>query len=315
MKMKKILAVSIILLFIGVAVAPSFNQSVVTASTEDDLVEVTSQACGITGYKDTTVKLTREQYQNLESYLVEFRDKLNQISTREEAIPIFKEAVVELDTYGLLAKGMSVEQVQKLVVSSARTSLSSVTMKRIREPVRSSFYEHRNLFCLVAGQTDYTTFENAGSIFFYVAAYLVKTWDIMVLCAGASDLFTRFCRFSPLGIMNRISLGGYDYYSDVQYPASGWLTTVDIFGVMPNEGEIHGTLPIEGTLNGIGPFPGKRKSPGVIGFTGLKIGIGPLDGYLEGTFFYLGSALWVKVSTEPVESHNLRSSEIVEMIP
>jgi hypothetical protein len=46
---KKGLAISVILLFIGVAVAPSINYSVVTASQEDDLVEVTSQACGIKG--------------------------------------------------------------------------------------------------------------------------------------------------------------------------------------------------------------------------------------------------------------------------
>ncbi len=86
------------------------------ASQDDDLVEVTAQACGIQGYGDTTVKLTRKQYQNLESYLVEFRARLNQITTREEAVPIFKEAVVELDKYGLLPRGMSVERVQRLIV-------------------------------------------------------------------------------------------------------------------------------------------------------------------------------------------------------
>jgi hypothetical protein len=43
--MKKILAIGVILLFIGVAVAPSINQSVATASQDDDLVEVTTQAC------------------------------------------------------------------------------------------------------------------------------------------------------------------------------------------------------------------------------------------------------------------------------
>jgi len=45
--MKKGLVVSVILLFICVAIAPSINQSVVTASQDDDLVEVTTQACGI----------------------------------------------------------------------------------------------------------------------------------------------------------------------------------------------------------------------------------------------------------------------------
>lgn len=40
--MKKILVIGIILLFIGVAVAPCINQSVVKASQDDDLVEVTT---------------------------------------------------------------------------------------------------------------------------------------------------------------------------------------------------------------------------------------------------------------------------------
>ena len=87
----------IILLFIGVTIAPGITYSVVTASYGSDFVEVTAQACGIRGYDNTTMKLTREQYQSLEQYLVEFRARLNQIATREEAVPIFKEAVMELD--------------------------------------------------------------------------------------------------------------------------------------------------------------------------------------------------------------------------
>jgi hypothetical protein len=50
----KCLAVGIILLFIGVAVAPSINTSVVKASNDNDLVEVTTQACGIQGYGNRT---------------------------------------------------------------------------------------------------------------------------------------------------------------------------------------------------------------------------------------------------------------------
>jgi hypothetical protein len=112
---RKWLAIGIILLFVGVTIAPTINVQVVKASQDDDLVEVTTQAYGIKGYGNTTVKLTREQYQNLEQYLVEFRARLNQTSTREEAVPIFKDAVVELDTYGLLPKGMSVENAKSFL--------------------------------------------------------------------------------------------------------------------------------------------------------------------------------------------------------
>jgi hypothetical protein len=47
--LRKGLAVGIILLFICVAIAPSINFHVVKASDDNDLVEVTSQACGIQG--------------------------------------------------------------------------------------------------------------------------------------------------------------------------------------------------------------------------------------------------------------------------
>ena len=116
--MKKIIVLSVILLFIGISASPTFNFQIIKASQDDDLVEVTTQAYGIKGYGNTTVKLTREQYQDLEEYLVDFRARLNQTSTREEAIPLFKDAVVELDKYGLLPKGMSVQKEQKLVTYS-----------------------------------------------------------------------------------------------------------------------------------------------------------------------------------------------------
>ena len=117
---RKGLAVGIILLFVGVTIAPSINFYVVKASNDNDFVEVTTQACGIKGYGDTTVKLTRQQHQNLEEYLVEFRERLNQTTTREEAVPLFKEAVVELNKYRLLPKGMNVAQTQRLVQAAIK---------------------------------------------------------------------------------------------------------------------------------------------------------------------------------------------------
>jgi hypothetical protein len=129
MEMKKLLTMGIILLFIGVAVAPSINSNVAKAS--NDLVEVTSQACGIQGFGNTTVKLTKEQYQNLEQYLVDFRARLNQTTTREEAIPIFKDAVVELNKYGLLPKGMNIKKAQRFVTIGYRLPFAPSIVKKL----------------------------------------------------------------------------------------------------------------------------------------------------------------------------------------
>jgi hypothetical protein len=130
---RKCLVVGIILLFISVAIVPSINFTVVKASNDNDFAEVTTQACGIKGYRDATVKLTGQQYQNLEEYLIEFRSRLNQTTTREEAVPIFKEAVVELNKYGLLPKGISVERAQHLVTFGSRIKHTPTIVKKLNQ--------------------------------------------------------------------------------------------------------------------------------------------------------------------------------------
>jgi len=144
MILKKLLALGIIFLFIGISVAPSIDSSVVKTSDDNNLVEVTSQACGIQGFGNTTVKLTKQQYQDLEWYLVDFRARLNQTTTREEAVPLFKDAVVELNKYGLLPKGMSVEQAQRLVTIGERLQSTLKNLKQ-RNP------KIINIVCLFAG--------------------------------------------------------------------------------------------------------------------------------------------------------------------
>jgi hypothetical protein len=121
--LRKCLVIGIILLFVGVSIVPIVNLHIVKASNDNDLVEVTTQACGINGFENTTVKFTREQYQNLEQYLVDFRARLNQTTTREEAVPLYNEAVVELNNYGLVPKGMSVVQTQRLVLGGYKNAV------------------------------------------------------------------------------------------------------------------------------------------------------------------------------------------------
>jgi hypothetical protein len=151
MEMKKLIAVSIIFLFIGVAVAPTINFTVVKASNNNDLVEVTTQACGIKGYGDATVKLTRQQYNELQQYLIEFRARLNQTSTREEAVPIFKETVVELNKYGLLPKGMSISQELNLITGGSSYLINQHKSKFVNtfRRVIDSNSRFQNFFCLL----------------------------------------------------------------------------------------------------------------------------------------------------------------------
>jgi len=298
--MKKILAVGVILLFIGVTVASSISQNIVTASQEDDLIEVTSQACGIQGFGDTTVKFTREQYHDLEQYLVEFRVRLNQTSTREEAIPLFNEAVVELDTYGLLPKGMNVERAQKLVTKSYQDEKIINFQEKMLKNSLSIFDNTSNVFCLIAGRTTETIF-----IPFLTRANLIPSlaalaWAsvtmtsgrliIGVILLGLSLIFgiTSIMSFllgniSPLSFSQWIRFGEWIYRPGYVNPADGWLSTMGLNGMKTWDHSFHGDIGGDDYL-------------GVMGFTGIKIFF-PNRNFVVVPYaaFFLGSALLVNI--------------------
>ena len=271
--MKKILAIGVILLFIGVAVAPSLNQSVVKASTDDDLLEVTTQACGIQGYGDTTVKLTREQYQHLESYLVDFRARLNQTTTREEAVPIFKDAVVELDKYGLLPKGMSVERAQRLVLSMCFSQRSGEFFKRIFGGNQNS--ENSNEYCTVSGKvTRARSFGAFYPIRLRLSVLGIRFSDFWMVTWVFSELLLIYRSvYFPLYLFSEFSIGeGYSYFqgSDEYYPSVGWISSSGTNGFINYTGEFYGQIREIPTVQ-MGPVGYNIYYSGIYGFAGLCI--------------------------------------------
>jgi len=219
--MKKIFASYIIFLFIGVAVAPSINTSVVTASHDDDLVEVTAQACGFKGYGDTTVKLTREQYQNLEQYLVDFRARLNQTTTRDETVPIFKEAVVELDKYGLLPRGMSVEQVQRLVIGKKLNLFYRFVEERLN--IGGIPPPPFNIFCLLLIKMSRIMFVVHVSLLFYLLIlfaenlgellmYILTMSPITLSIFSLDFIYGGYVDIQSLGLLGKIN---YQDWADI----------------------------------------------------------------------------------------------------
>ena len=98
--MKKQLAVGVIVLFLGLAIAPSINANV---SRESELVAITTEICGLDGGKHT-VQLTQEEAKEVEQLIDDIERSLDEVETREEAGEVFNYAVVELDKYGLLGR-------------------------------------------------------------------------------------------------------------------------------------------------------------------------------------------------------------------
>jgi hypothetical protein len=262
----KCLAIGIILLFVGVTMAPTINFNTVKASTNDDLVEVTTQACGIKGYGNTSVKLIREQYQNLEQYLVDFRARLNQTSTREEAIPIFKDAVVELDKYGLLPRGMSAENELHFLrlINQAYNNLEKFNTFSKLSVAGYGFY---NIFCYVIVRTTPEDIVEWGPLH-YLLASPIYLWIVIALVFpemtfllsvldGLTNISTKLIgilRTSPLkfwtslwGANNElwsIGLKGYKHSEIISYNMYGFK---GLRVILPTETYYIGhTLAIEG---------------------------------------------------------------------
>ena len=145
-----------------------------TEMKEEDLVEYTTEVIGFSGGK-RTVKLTREQSREVELILDSIQKKLESSKSIEEAKEIYKNGVVELDKYGLLA-GLSREEVRKLVPRDFPLN------KRL-----GIHLEHfQNIFCLLFGTVYVPESYPGGIVFCYPISFLFLVGLIFGLNIGGS---------------------------------------------------------------------------------------------------------------------------------
>lgn len=304
---KKSLAVAIILLFIGVAFAPSINANV----SKNELVEITTEVCGIDGIKPNTVKLTKQESKEVEQLIDDIKSKLDKAETREETVEIFNEAIIELDKYGLLG-GLSIEQAQRHVTSRYNQHISNQISNN-----------NTNALCLIAGETSETNVIGLGSLlgaiwtairyakmnvissflgslrFFELIASHFPQIDNIIAKILLSRLFFPIISTFLFWVIP-IKLGGIIEFGSVTslfpqapkyHPSEGWVNTFGLFGRRvyenPGYGQIFGvpSLDIFDIIT--------TRYIGVIGFTGLSIGIPFTKKY-----FFLGTALWVNVGPD-----------------
>ena len=300
---RKGFVICIFLLFVGVTIASSINFTIVNATTDSDLVEVTTHFCGINGIGNTTVKLPRGQYQNFEHYLAEFRARLNHTATREDAIPLFKDAIVELSKYGMLPNGMSISQTQRLV-TGGNCNIRKLYSYGTRLGNIQGF-NHSNVLCLIAGGTKETSlhshFEIGCSILtymlfgLYILAHLVSDdpvvfMNIIYFIQGIRDLYHTIHLLSIIG-SGMISFGtciGTEGSIPPFYhlePATGWITTLGFFGKKSWDGSFYGH--IQPLLS----FDASETIYyiGALGFQGIKLNRGSEE------LLFLGSAVYVNI--------------------
>jgi hypothetical protein len=199
--LRKVIGIGIGLLLISVTLAPSIDFIVVKASDENTLTVVTSEVYGIEGVGETTVPLTKQQYQHLKQYLVDFNARLNQTSSREEIGLMFKEAVVELNRYGLLPRGLSVERAQKAVLGERFNPIVQNFLKKIPSS------DVINLLCYFFAHT-YFAFEDTIWILIEVlTAFLFYRYDLKIFRFLSSLIFD-YSQFKPFRFMNRVWVAG-----------------------------------------------------------------------------------------------------------
>ncbi len=286
----KYLAVAVILLFIGVAVAPSINANV---RSEEKLVAFTTEVCGLNIVKQT-VKLTQEEAEEVETLFDSIRERLNATEFREEADEIFKEAVVELDKYGLLG-GLSVKQAHRLVTGEFHNPIAKEIINRLFQKGILKLDEDENMFCLITGETDGTIFEG----------YLSRIYGILNPFGVSSSLFGNWIDEKiPIAIGHRIGLGVKLVLWNLSEDATGWVHTNGLNGVKYWNGSIRGNLSVSYRT-----FWGNHKDgdpfrlygtygihQGVCGFRGIKF-YPDTNNLLN--ICYMGFATRVKISPEP----------------
>lgn len=299
------LAVAIILLLIGIGIAPSINANISRTSAENELVEFTTEICGITSARPQTVKLTQKEAEAVEKLFDEINSKLDNVKTREETLAIFDEALVELDKYGVLGD-MNIQKAQKLVTDIYQNQRVKSLLGKLNH---RSLDEDENILCLTAGKTSNTVFVSPALPFFGKLAlpvYKLNHWAqehlgdrflfLQILLDALEGIFFNliwillfFPLFSPVSIGNFICLGeGGSWFGEPIYePTRGWIRTIGLNGIKKWEGAFWGNLPLPPLEIIINYYPG------ILGFTGLKIGRPSKSSYI-----FLGAALWVKIGPE-----------------
>jgi len=162
---KKGLVLIVIFLIVCVSGIPAINGTVIQLPStsnynDDNLVEISVETYGIGKPVEHKIKLTQEQAKDLKIFLESFQTQINNSASLIETINLYKEAVIELDKYGLLPQDISILEAQKLVIGPYQNPkyVEKIEKFIIDKPEPGAF-DILNAFCLV-----YATFYNLPTI-------------------------------------------------------------------------------------------------------------------------------------------------------
>jgi hypothetical protein len=287
----------VLLLLFGTIIAPCIIPIVVNASNEPNLIEITTQICGRGNPQTTTVSLTKEQYQNLKQYLLDFRAQLNKTSTREDTINLFRQAVIQLHTYGLLPQDTNIEELQRLVTGQYpihQTMIPSPLITRHTQQLSES-----NFLCLLTGETSQTYILGPAEIGVAALMYLLYfPYFLGHFFATGSTIIENLLvhlRETCVSLQSRsqqriIQTGSIVFGTSKEeylppefkyFPSSGWINTQGLLGKKSWNGTFFGDVRNLRSYE----FQSYTYYVGATGFIGIKLNQG------FGITFLLGSAL------------------------
>lgn len=269
----------------------SFSSVVAKVSVDDELVDFDVEFCGL-GTRQT-VKLTQQEAEEVDLLFDDIEQRLSEVETREEAEIIFKDAVVELDKFGLLG-GLSVRQAQQLIVGG---NVRQNFLKRIDEMDEESLDdETANYFCLIVGHLSHMAsqgflfrsrirsinnlidvvnkidiwagengFDKISELLDILFFYLEEKLFMVEFFQEFSMLFSIF---RPFSIFRNLCAGVRIYYIDLSedwIPSNGIVSSYGSLGSKQWDGNLWGIA-----SGSVGGFM-RHYYPAILGFNGIAL--------------------------------------------
>ncbi len=299
---KKIFALLSTFLLISVMATSSSLMNNVRAERDNNLIEITTKVYENTAETTGTIRLTRQQVQEVKTIFDELKSRLSTAESREQTQSIFNDTIIALNRFDLIPEGMNIEQAQRLVNRASTYQKRVTSFQKLSQifQAEKAAGAIQNSLCSIAGNTSNTHFAKLAKRIAH------RLFAIMDYCSGnallvkvATALWTVCIPFSKISEWSlqqngyrcgvSIYFGNYHYYPYPNWlsPAQGWIETNGMNGKQNISGSFWG----QNFIGGWQPQDDWYMNytwRGCMGFTGLIT-------YVGNSTYYLGSALSVNV--------------------
>ncbi len=154
----KILAVGIVVLFLGVGIHPVFaiedKTSAELLTKDDDIIKMPVSIHTSEGIQRHTLELTNQQVEELDKIFDKLKVDLWNSDSHYEVSEVYKEAIVSLSENGLLPDGLSVEEAQELVLKNTFNQRLGKLFSYLFNGLLPKTV--KNFICIVAGKSTNT---------------------------------------------------------------------------------------------------------------------------------------------------------------